>query len=284
MPEPLVEHPVSVEDAVSQTTPPLPPSPGALGPVTYTIKVLSTARGAHGEALRTVLFQRTSPGESIEISAETDAPNLLAKLPDLLEAALDLQRALWPAQRTVSRLPASFFPLLAEESRLVRWLTQGGSPVTGRRELLRRRLAREAMIVRDVAWESLRAVLPGERRAEIDALVSVHETPAELVASMEAIAGLVERMLGDVEDAVVLAACDIDAEYAAALHRQAALLAAESAAAPEHPAPRRPGVLRLIGMAYRALRTEAFMTVARPGAPPRARGGGGPAGRGRRGG
>jgi hypothetical protein len=146
MSDTLGEHPISAAATVSSSASPLPAGERSLGPVTYTIKVLSTARGPRGEALRTVLFQRTSPGESIEISAETDAPNLLAKLPDLLEAALDLQRALRPAQRTVSRLPASSSRLLAEESRRVRWLTQGsgsdGGTITRVCAVTRRRCRR----------------------------------------------------------------------------------------------------------------------------------------------
>ncbi len=263
----------ATEDTVSEFILHAGPGPDRPGPVTYTIKVLSDGAGEDAGGMRTVLFRRTSAGESIEISAETDAPNLLAKLPDLLEAALSIQRALWPAQRTISGLRSGFFPRLAEESRRVRWLTEGDHGPTGHREIERRRLVREAMIVRDVAWEALRHVLPPERRAEVDALVAVHETPAELAASMESIAALVDRMLGDEADAVILAACDIDAAYAAALRRQAAMLrAAEASAGPRETAPERRGVLRLIGMAYRALSTEAFLTVARASAPPRARG------------
>jgi hypothetical protein len=271
----------NTREAVSQT-PHHPPLDGARpGPVTYAIKVLSRlsrepAEG--GGALSTVLFQRTSEGDTIEISAETDAENLLAELPELLDAALSLHRALWPAQRTVGKLPASFFPLLAEESRLVRRLTEGGGAPGGApgRAIERRRVAREAMIVRDVAWEVLRNVLPPERRAEVDALIAFHETEDDLARSMEAIAALVEAMLEDAGDAVVLSACDIDAAYAAALRRHAAALRvamrAPGEGAADEEAPRGRGVLRLIGMAYRALRTEAFMTVAHAAAPPRARG------------
>jgi hypothetical protein len=237
------------------------------GAVTYTIKVLSSLPADDGKEVRTVLFSRTSPGESIEISAETDAPNLLARLPDFLDAAMELQRSLWPAQRTISRLSSSFFPSLAEESRRVRWLAEG-APEHERAELERRRVAREALIVRDVAWEAIRGVLPRERRREIDALVGVSETPADLAASMDAIAVLIDAMLGDPEDREVLAACDIDGAYAAALRRHAAVLrAAEAGATP--PEPHRPRVLRLIGMAYRALRSEAFLALTRPESPPR---------------
>lgn len=89
--------------------------------VTYTIKVLSTQPGEGGRELRTVLFRRTSGGESIEISAETDAPNLFARLPDFLDAAMEIQRSRRSAQRPESALPSGF----AEESRLLRWLTDG---------------------------------------------------------------------------------------------------------------------------------------------------------------
>jgi hypothetical protein len=88
-----------------------------LGPVTYRLKVLSAVADENGKEVRTVLFQRTSARDSIEISAETDAPNLLAKLPELLEAALEVQRAVIH--------PSSSFPRLAEESRLVRRLVVG---------------------------------------------------------------------------------------------------------------------------------------------------------------
>lgn len=231
--------------------------------VTYTIRVISSVPAGDGRVVRTVLFSRTSRGESIEMSAETDAENLLAKLPDFLDAAMDLSRSLWPAQRAISRLPSSFFPRFAEESRRLRWLTEGGAG-TEREELERRRVEREALIVRDVAWEAIRSVLPAERRREIDALVGFHETAADLAVSMEAIASLIEAMLGDAEDAALLAACDVDAMYAAALRRHAVVvrgLRSESEPGPE--AGQGPRVVRLIGAAYRALRTDAFMALTR---------------------
>jgi hypothetical protein len=234
------------------------PRPADAAPVTYTLKVLS----GEDDGRRTVLFQRRSDRESIEISAETDSPNLLAHLPDLLDAALEIQRSLWPAQRVLARLPSSFFPLLAEESRLLRFLTDTGS--TGSREVARRRVAREAMIVRDVAWEALRSVLGPARRGEIDALVGISETPAELAASMDAIAALLDRLLADPEGADRCAFVDIDAAYAVALREHASFLraserAADVGAAPAKKAPR--GLLRIIGAAFRVLRTEAFLLV-----------------------
>jgi len=246
------------------------PQDTAGGAVTYTIKVLSSVPGEDGHEARRVLFSRTSLGETIEISAETDARNLLAKLPDFLDAAMEIQRSLWPAQRTISRLPSSFFPRLADESRLLRWLADG-APEAERAAIERRRVTREAMIVRDVAWEAIRRALPPDRRREIDALVGVHETEAELAASMDAIAAVIDAMLGDEEDAAIVASSDLDGAYAAALRRHAAVLrATEAGAAPPDPGAKPPRVLRLIGMAYRALRTDAFLTVARADEPPRA--------------
>jgi hypothetical protein len=111
---------VAAAPGIAPRTPASEGAPGAAGAeVTYTLKVLSSDAG---DGLRTVLFQRISDGESIEISAQTDAENLLSKLPEFLEAALEIRRALWPAQRTVSRLPSSFFPLLTEESGRLRRL------------------------------------------------------------------------------------------------------------------------------------------------------------------
>ena len=83
--------------------------------VTYTIKVLSTEPAEDGKHLRRVLFRRTAGGESIEISAETDAPNLFANLPNFLDAAMERQRSLGPARRARAE----------EESRRLRWLTEG---------------------------------------------------------------------------------------------------------------------------------------------------------------
>jgi hypothetical protein len=244
------------------------PTPHA-AEVTYTIRVLSTEKKDDGREVKTVLFSRTSNGETIEISAETDSPNLLAKLPDLLDAAMDLQRSLWPAQRTISRLPSSFFPKLAEESRLLRHLTDT-APDDEQRELSRRRVYREAMIVRDVAWEAIRKVLPPERRPDVDSLVAMHESAPELATSMDAMAALIDAMLGDPEDVAILAACDIDTLYAAALRRHATVLRAveSETALPTDPSPR-PRVLKLIGMAYRALRTDSFLALSHAEAPPR---------------
>ena len=118
------------EDAVSE-----------IGMVTYTIKVLSTGRDARGEPVRTVLFQRTSPGEHLEICAEIDASNLLAGLPDLLEAAFDLQR------RELSRLHVSHL----EEACRVRRLTLGEG----------RDAPRRAGPVRLVGWRGLPVDAPG---------------------------------------------------------------------------------------------------------------------------
>src|SRR6185295_1430096 len=197
----------------------------------YTLKVLSSDAG---DGLRTVLFRRVSDGEAIEISAETDAENLLAKLPEFLEAALEIQRALWPAQRTVSRLPSSFFPRFTEESRRVRRLAVTPDGASERQEIVRRQNLREAMIVRDIAWEALHNALGPRRRHEIDALPNQHEPPSALAESMERIAAYIERMLRSSDDAAILVACDIDAAYAASLRRHAARLR-EAEGAPATP-------------------------------------------------
>jgi hypothetical protein len=132
MTDALLDAVDALEETVSESTPHLACRPDRGGPVTYTIKVLSAAERG-GKRLRTVSFQRTSAGESIEISAQTDATNLLAELPFLLEAALEIQRTLRPAQRAVSRSRAGFLPSVVEELRLVRWLTHGETaPARGR--------------------------------------------------------------------------------------------------------------------------------------------------------
>jgi hypothetical protein len=210
-----------------------------------------------------VLFQRLGEGEAIEISAEIDSPNLLARLPEFLDAAIEIQKALWPAQRTVSRLPSSFFPRIAAESRLLRSLAWGAASTHPTPAIERSRARREAVIVRDVAWEALRDVLGPKRRGEIDALIVADETPAKLADSMDALAAYLDRMLADPRDAAILAVTDLDAAYSLALRRAAAVLHAQGAEpAPESPdPPHRRGGLRLIGMAYRAIGTEAFMTV-----------------------
>ena len=237
--------------------------------VTYTIKVLSSRIGEDGKELRTVLFRRTAGGESVELGAETDAPNLMAHLPELLDAAMEIQRNLGPAPRTAGTPASSLFSRFAEESRLLRRLTGGAE--TEAQEVGERRAAREAMVMRDAAWEAIRHVLPPERRSEIDALVGFHEQPGELARSLEAIAALVDAMLGDPEDSVILGACDLDGGYADALRRQAAALRADLEAA-RREGPERRGLLRLIGTAYRALRTDAVMAVARADFPLRSAG------------
>ena len=79
---------------------------------------------------------------------------------------------------------------------------------------------------------------------------------------MEAIAAYLDRMLADRRDAAVLAVADLDAAYSLALRRAAAVLDAQrEETAPEGAEGARRSSLRLIGMAYRALDTEAFMAV-----------------------
>jgi hypothetical protein len=96
------------------------------GTVTYTIRVLSSLPDEDGRPVRRVLFSRTAGGEMIEIHAETDAANLLAELPDLLDAAMAVQASLPPAARAPRR--PGHAARLAEESRRLRQLAQGDAP------------------------------------------------------------------------------------------------------------------------------------------------------------
>jgi hypothetical protein len=112
--------PLATEGDRHESRSSLPASPDGFGQVTYTLKVVRTGTG--DAARRTVLFQRRGAGDAIEISAETDAPNLLALLPDLLDAAFSVERALG---RDTEARPSSF-PSFPEESRLLRRLTEGG--------------------------------------------------------------------------------------------------------------------------------------------------------------
>lgn len=232
--------------------------------MTYTLKVISReGDGAAGRGLRTVLFQRISAGEAIEISAETDAPNLLEKLPDFIEAALEIQRALGAAPHHEGAALPGGTPVLAEESRRLRFLTGDHDGLRTRRDLEQQARFREAMIVRDIAAEALRNALGRRRRVEIDALLFLHETPTGLCESMERIAGYIDRGLKDPKDAALLLACDIDAAYAMSLRRRAEALRELESTPPATPEdePKKGGILRLIGTAYRAIRAETSLTV-----------------------
>ena len=96
---------------------------------------------------------------------------------------------------------------------------------------------REAVIVRDVAWEALRDVLgPPAPRRDRRASSRATETPDELADSMDAIAAYLDRMLADPRDAAILAITDLDAAYSLALRRAAAVLHAQrDEAAPDEP-------------------------------------------------
>jgi hypothetical protein len=251
-----------------RTAPRARPFAGAPGgrstEVTYTLKVISSAgEGADGGGLRTVLFQRISDGEAIEISAETDAPNLLSKLPEFVEAALEIQRALGATSHHEETAPPGGTLVLAEESRRLRFLTGDHEGVRTRRDLEQQASFREAMIARDIAAEALRSALGRRRRVEIDALLFLHETPAALCESMDRIAAYIDRGLKDSKDAALLLACDIDAAYALSLRRRAAALRDLESTPPATPEdePKKRGLLRLIGTAYRAIRAEASLAA-----------------------
>lgn len=232
--------------------------------VTYTFKVLSTGSGESeaAGALRTVLFQRIRGGEAIEISAETDAPNLFEQLPEFIEAAIEVQRLLGLAQGH-EEAPLSEGAELAEHERVLRLFNSDHDAIRAQRAIERQARFREVMIVRDIAADALKSALGRPRRIEIDAMIFLHETPKALCESLERIATYIERRLTDAEDAAQLVACDLDAAYATSLRKHAAALADVESATPATPEdePKKRGRLRLIGTAYRTLPAEASPTL-----------------------
>jgi hypothetical protein len=233
--------------------------------VTYTLKVLApAASGAAEGGLRTVLFRRIGDGAAIEIRAETDAPNLLARLPDFLEAALEVQRSIWPRSRVGYELSMGMLSRLAEELSGLRALADEDDEAHLRRALEQKQRIREATIVRNIAAEALVSALGPGRKPEIDALAKSQRAPAALAESLERLAAYLDQALKDPKEAGLLIACDLDAAYAASLLRHAdALSAFENT---KEGAPKRRGLLRLIGTAYRVLRAEAQMAA--PGIEP----------------
>jgi len=231
--------------------------------VTYTLKVISQEEGAPAGGLRTVLFQRISEGEAIEISAETDAPNLLLKLPEFVEAALEVQRASLATPHHEGTRLVGGTQVLTEESRLLRFLTGDEDALRTRLELEQQARFREAMIARDVAAGALRSALGRRRRVEIDALLFFRETPASLCESIDRIAAYIDRALKGPNDAARLLACDIDAAYAMSLRRCATALRDVESTPPAMPddEPKKRGLLRLIGTAYRAIGDEASLSL-----------------------
>jgi hypothetical protein len=233
--------------------------------VTYTFKVLSTAadEGGAGGALRTVLFQRISGGEAIEISAETYAENLFEQLPAFIEAAIEVQRVLGPANGRDGALLLEGAPTRAEQERVLRLFNGDRDAILAQRALERQARFREVMIARDVASNALKNALGHLRRAEIDAMLFLHETPSALCESLARIAAYIDRRLKDPGDAPLLIACDIDAAYATSLRKHAAALSELESTPPATPddEPKRRGALRLIGTAYRTIHDEASQTA-----------------------
>lgn len=229
--------------------------------VTYTFKVLSAGAG-EGEAagaFRTVLFQRISGGEAIEISAETDAPNLFEQLPEFIEAAIEVQRLLGLAQGREGAPLSEGAEGIAEQERVLRLFNSEHGAIDAQRAIERQARFCEVMIVRDIAADALKSALGKPRRLEIDAMIFLHETPKALCESLERIATYIEQRLKDAADAARLWACDLDAAYATSLRKHAAALADVESAPPATPEdePKKRGRLRLIGTAYRTLPIKA---------------------------
>ncbi len=171
----------------------------------------------------------------------------------------------WPAQRTISQLPSSHFPRLAEESRLLRWLAEG-APGAEHAELERRRVMREAMIVRDVAWEAIRNVLP-PRSPPRDRHPGRPPRDARRSRRQHGCRGHADRR--HARRSRGRARSSRPATSTAPTRPRSA--ATPWCCAPTKPTPPRPSLRRggraccgLIGMAYRALRTDAFLTVRAP--------------------
>jgi len=243
----------------ARSTPAEAPS---MPPVTYHLKVLSD--GADG-GRRTVLFQRIAGDGSIEISAETCAPNLLADLPEFLDAALALQKAISASPGPAARPSPSALPRFTEESQRMRLLTGRERAGSAARASERAALLREARLARDASCEALRKVIEPRRRAMLDALVSAGDTDLAIATSLEEIAAIIEERWADPGEAIALAMFDLDADYAAALLQKAAELRALASgeATKKRKRTRKRGDLRLLGMAYRALGADAFVAVPR---------------------
>jgi hypothetical protein len=227
---------------------------GARTEVVYTFKVLSRPLEA---GPRTVLFRRVGDGEAIEIRAETSAPNLLATLPDFLEAALDLRRRLTDAAPARAAAEDSLAARLAEEAGRLRVLADDGDVPARRARRAQQRL-REAMLVRDIAAEAITCALDRDHAEAVAETAASLPSPAGVAAALERLARRIDEALEDSRDASFLLAWELDAAYAFELRRQAALLVAEEELASSAPPSSREdpraghGILRLLGAAFRA--------------------------------
>ena len=114
------------------------------------------------------------------------------------------------------------------------------------REREQERRFREAMIVHDLAVDALKKALGDGRRAEIDAIVSLHQTPSALCESLVRIAEHIDGRLRDPKDAALLIMCDINAAYAATLRRHAEELRGSMPPATPADKPKKRGLFQLL--------------------------------------
>lgn len=229
-------------------------SEGVRAEVVYTFKVLSRPLEA---GPRTVLFRRVGDGEAIEIRAETSSPNLLATLPDFLEAALDVRRRLVDEAPPRAAAEDALEARLSEEAQRLRVLADDGDEPSRCARRMQQRL-REAMLVRDIAAEAIASALERERAEAIAETAASLPSPAGVAAALERLARRIDEALEDSRDASSLLAWEIDAAYAFELRRQAAMLVSEEEFASSAPHSQRGdgyegrGMLRLLGAAFRA--------------------------------
>lgn len=225
-------------------------SEGARAEVVYTFKVLSRPLEA---GPRTVLFRRVGDGEAIEIRAETSASNLLATLPDFLEAALDVRRRLIDEAPPRAAAEDALEARLSEEAERLRVLADDGDEPSRRTRRMQQRL-REAMLVRDIAAEAIASALERERAEAIAETAASLPSPAGVAAALERLARRIDEALEDSRDASFLLAWEIDAAYAFELRRQAAMLVAEEELTSSQRSDEYEGrgILRLLGAAFRA--------------------------------
>ncbi len=210
-------------------------------PVTYRLKVLSSPGKGRTRPTRTILFQRIAGDESIEISAKTDASNLLAELPELLDAALAIRSALQPGERP------------SDESQRMRLLASERGAKRRARARERDALIAEARAMLATVWEALGPMLEPARRAALEVLVR-GENAMTLSTSLVAIAAELERVLDDSGEAIALGIAGVDADHAAALRKLAANVRAMEVVKTRatHDRGRSSSDLRLVGMTYRA--------------------------------
>ena len=128
--------------------------------------------------------------------------------------------------------------------------------IQAERELEQQAHLREVVIARDIAADALKSALGDGRRAEIDAMVSLRETPSAVRESAAQIAAYIDGRLNDPKDAARLIASGIDAGYAATLRKHAAALSDLESTPPTPPEapkvledkPRKRGFFQRLGL------------------------------------